>query len=324
MTILFSAMEYIETRRDNPALQVAREISMFDAVNASVLQQSSLMIRTRYPRIPDEEFKRFVAIVRRLRRDCPWDREQTHQSIRHSLIEETYEVVEALDANNLDELKTELGDLLLHIVMHATMAEQEGSFSLREIIRAITEKLIRRHPHVFGNAAAGSSSEVKANWERLKMQEGRTSVLDGVPKGMPALQRAQRVQERAAKVGFDWKRPSDVWDKVREEGEEVRRALRSRNMKRREEEFGDYLFALVNYARFTGINPENALRSTVDRFTRRFQYIEQQLAARGRDIHDATLDEMDALWNEAKRQRLRMPGRKGARRRPGGSGRTRR
>ena len=261
-------------------------------------------MRTRYPRIPTQEIEELVAIVRRLRHDCPWDREQTHQSIRHSLIEETYEVVEALDENNMDDLRKELGDLLLHVVMHATIAEQEREFTLREVIKEISAKLIRRHPHVFGEKAIKTVSEVKHNWERLKMAEGRTSILEGVPKGMPALQRAHRMQERAAKVGFDWKNAEDVLAKVEEELAELKRSLRKKKGKKREEEFGDLLFALVNYARFLDINPENALRSTNEKFRRRFEYIEEGLKNAGKNIHHSTLEEMDSLWNRAKRNGL--------------------
>ncbi|MBI5474470.1 MAG: nucleoside triphosphate pyrophosphohydrolase, partial [Ignavibacteriae bacterium] len=184
--------------------------------------------KKKYPPVPTQQFSKFVHIVRRLRAECPWDREQTHQSIRHSLIEETYEAIEALDDNNLDELRKELGDLLLHVAMHATMAEQEQSFTLNDVIRGITDKLIRRHPHVFGAKQVANAHEVKQNWERIKMSEGRSSLLDGVPRQLPALQRALRVQERAAKVGFDWKKEKDVWAKVREEGEELKHALKKR------------------------------------------------------------------------------------------------
>ena len=259
-------------------------------------------MQKRYPPIPTRSVEEFVKIVRRLRHDCPWDREQTHQSIRHSLIEETYEVVEALDENNLDELKKELGDLLLHVVMHATIAEQAGEFTFKQVVEEISAKLIRRHPHVFGTTKVNNVEEVRHNWEKLKMSEGRTSVLDGVPKGMPALQRALRVQERAAKVGFEWETKDDAREKVMEEQGELRRALKKRNRKQREEEFGDYLFALVNYARFNGINPENALRSTNEKFVRRFQFIETGLKKKGKDIHTATLMEMEKLWTKAKRK----------------------
>jgi MazG family protein len=257
------------------------------------------------PPIPRKEFEAFVRIVRRLRRECPWDREQTHQSLRPSLIEETYEVIEALDERNLDELKKELGDILLHIGMQATIAEEGGEFTLRDVLQEINEKLIRRHPHVFGAKKVKGASEVKRNWEKIKMDEGRVSVLQGVPSGMPALQRALRIQERASQVGFDWKRREDVWKKVQEELEELKETLHARRAKRREEEFGDFLFALVNYARFIGVNPEQALRGTTERFTRRFQYIEAAMKARGEDIHNATLERMDEFWNEAKRLKLR-------------------
>jgi MazG family protein len=259
-------------------------------------------MRSRYPSVPSEEFKAFVQIVRRLRHDCPWDREQTHLSIRHSLIEETYEVIEALEENNIDELKKELGDLLLHVVMHATIAEQANEFTLKDLVEEVSDKLIRRHPHVFGNQRVTDATEVKHNWEKLKMKEGRSSVLDGVPKRMPALQRALRVQERAAKVGFDWKKEKDVWKKVGEEGEELRRAAKRNDTKRIEEEFGDYLFSLVNYARYIDVNPENALRSTIDKFTKRFQYIEKELKKKGHDIYSTSLEEMDGLWNKAKKR----------------------
>ena len=258
-------------------------------------------MQRRYPQIPKKEFSDFVRIVRRLRHECPWDKEQTHQSIRHSLIEEAYEVVETLDENNLEELRKELGDLLLHVVMHATMAEQEKEFTLKGVVEGISEKLIRRHPHIFGTRKVMNVQEVKHNWERLKMAEGRESVLEGVPRHLPALQRASRIQERAARVGFDWKKRKDVWKKVEEEAGELKRVLRTRDKKRREEEFGDFLFALVNYARFVDVNPENALRSTIEKFERRFRYIETELKKAGKDIHDSTLEEMDEHWNKAKR-----------------------
>jgi MazG family protein len=257
----------------------------------------------RYPPVPGRELATFITIVRRLRRECPWDREQTHQSIRHSLIEEAYEVVEALDENNIDELKNELGDLLLHVVMHATMAEQAHEFTLKQVVKEIIDKLIRRHPHVFGSKKVDNASEVKHNWEKLKMDEGRHSLLEGIPKGMPALQRALKVQERASKVGFDWETEGDVWNKVREEGEELVKVLKLKQKKRQEEEFGDYLFALVNYARFININPENALRGTIEKFTRRFTYIERELRKRGKNPHNSTLEEMDRLWNKAKKKK---------------------
>jgi XTP/dITP diphosphohydrolase len=259
----------------------------------------------RHSPIPKEEFEEFVRIVRRLRRDCPWDRKQTHRSLRPSLIEETYEVVESLDEEDYSELKKELGDILLHIGMHATIAEESGEFTLGDVLHEINAKLIRRHPHVFGKKKVRGATEVVRNWEKIKMDEGRVSLLQGVPRGMPALQRAQRIQERAAKVGFDWKHRDDVWKKVREEMEELRETLHARSAKGREEEFGDLLFALVNYARFLGVQPEQALRGTTEKFIRRFQYIERAMKARGEDIQNSTLERMDEFWNEAKRQKRR-------------------
>jgi MazG family protein len=255
--------------------------------------------RRRHP-VPTGEFHRFLSIVRKLRKECPWDRKQTHRSLRESLLEETYEVLDAVDRRDTADLSQELGDLMLHIAMHATIAEESREFTFARILTGISDKLVRRHPHVFGDVRAKGARDVLKNWEQLKMNEGRRSVLQGIPRGLPALQQAMQVQRRAAAVGFDWKRTGDVLEKVREEAEEVRAA---RGRRRREEEFGDLLFALVNYARFTGVNPERALRGTVQRFTGRFQYIERGLAARGIRTGDASLRAMDALWEEAKKKR---------------------
>jgi tetrapyrrole methylase family protein/MazG family protein len=253
--------------------------------------------------IPAEAFRRFVMIVRRLRRDCPWDRRQTHRSLRHSLIEEAYEVVHAIEDDDPEELKSELGDLLLHVVMHATIAEQKGEFTLGDILEGISQKLVRRHPHVFGTARAGTADEVKQSWERLKMQEGRASRLQGIPSTLPALQRAIRMQQRAAKVGFDWSETPAVWAKVREELKELEETFEHGSPREREEEFGDFLFALVNLARFLKIHPEDALRQTNRKFERRFRFIERALQARGSSPEEATLEEMDALWEMAKKER---------------------
>ena len=247
------------------------------------------------------EFTAFVEITKRLRKECPWDKEQTHASIRHSLIEEAYEVVEAIDNNNLEELKKELGDLLLHVVFHANIAEEQNEFTLKEVIETNTQKLIYRHPHIFGDAKAGSAHEVKQNWEKLKMKEGRESVMDGVPKELPALLRAHRLQDKASKVGFDWEKKEDAWKKVDEEMRELNHAIEREQEDEVEAEFGDLLFALVNYSRFINVNPENALRRTVEKFITRFQYIEKRLKESGKDIHSSSLEEMDGLWNEAKK-----------------------
>lgn len=250
--------------------------------------------------VPVREFRRFVVIVRRLRKECPWDRKQTHRSLRESLLEETYEVLDALGRRDASDLSQELGDLLLHVAMHSVIAEGSREFTFADVLTGISDKLVRRHPHVFGAARAARARDVLKNWEQIKMSEGRRSVLEGIPRHLPALQHAMRVQRRASAVGFDWKRTGDVLKKVAEEAREVRSA---RGKRRREEEFGDLLFALVNYARFTGVNPEHALRGTVARFTRRFQYVERRLAARGIRPGDASLGTMDRFWEEAKRKR---------------------
>lgn len=248
----------------------------------------------------NKEFLEFVEIVHKLRKECPWDREQTHSSIRHSLIEETYEVVEAIDQCNLGELKKELGDLLLHVVFHASIAEQENEFTLEDVIKTITEKLIRRHPHVFGELSVSGSKQVISNWEKIKMTEGRNSVMEGVPKELPALLRAHRLQDKASKVGFDWDKKEDAWKKVDEEMHELHKAIESGNQMEVEAEFGDLLFAMVNYSRFINVNPEIALRRTVEKFITRFQFIEKRLKEMGKDIHSSSLEEMDKLWEEAK------------------------
>lgn len=251
-------------------------------------------------------FGDYVAVVRKLRKECPWDREQTHQSIRHSLIEEAYEVVEAIDHKNLDELKMELGDLLLHVVLHSIIAEEESAFTIEKVVSESSAKLIRRHPHVFGDTKVRSSDDVKNNWEKIKLSEGRTSLMDGVPNKMPSLLRAHRLQEKASKVGFDWKRKKDVWKKVVEEIDELHEAEKKRSQDHLEEEFGDLLFALVNYARFLKVNPESALSKSTRKFTKRFQGIEAEIRRRGKKLEHSTLEEMDAIWNEGKKQEKKL------------------
>jgi len=252
--------------------------------------------------MPHPEFERFVEITKRLRRECPWDSEQTHKSIRHSLIEEAYEVVEAIDDDNLQELRKELGDLLLHVVFHANIAEERKEFTLQEVIDGISDKLVYRHPHIFGETRVKNSADVKENWEKLKMTEGRISLMDGVPKELPALLRAHRLQDKASQVGFDWKKKEDAWEKVEEEIRELHHALKTEESDGIEGEFGDLLFALVNYSRFINVNPENALRQTIDKFISRFQFIERKLKEMGKDIHSSSLEEMEKLWEEAKKK----------------------
>jgi len=251
-----------------------------------------------------EAYADFAAIVKQLRRDCPWDREQTHESVKHLLIEEAYEVVEAIDTQDWDELAEELGDVFLHVLFHSVIAEEEGRFDLGDVIAAETDKLVRRHPHVFGDEAADDPDEVAASWEEIKQQEkdedDTSSVLDGVPAQLPALLRAYRTQEKAAGVGFKFPDRDRAWAKVEEELEEFRAAVEGADADDREEEFGDLLFALTNYARQAGINPENALRETTDKFTRRFQHVEERLDENGSSIEEADLSTADRFWDEAK------------------------
>lgn len=249
----------------------------------------------------EKDFKEFVDIVRKLRVECPWDREQTNDSIKAATIEEAYEAVEAIDGKNYEELKKELGDLLLHVIFHSVIAEGNNKFTLAEVVNSIKEKLIRRHPHVFGNSKISDANEVKRNWEVIKLAEGRKSLLDGVPKSLPGLQRASRLQEKASKVGFDWENKDDVWKKVIEEIEEMKKEEDNENGEL-ENEVGDVFFALVNYSRYIGINPENALRKTNEKFIKRFKYIEKKISDSGRKITESNLEEMDKYWNESKKK----------------------
>lgn len=249
-------------------------------------------------------FADFLAIVKQLRRDCPWDRSQTHESVKHLLIEEAYEVVEAIDDEEWEELAEELGDVFLHVLFHSVIAEQDGRFSLVDVIESQTDKLVRRHPHVFGDEAADDPEAVSASWEEIKQQERdkeeASSVLDGVPVHLPALLRAYRSQQKAAGVGFDFPDRAATWAKVEEELAEFREVVEDGTSDRQEEEFGDLLFALTNYARQAGINPENALQEANAKFTRRFQHVETRLEETGSSIDEASLSEADRMWEEAK------------------------
>lgn len=248
-----------------------------------------------------EKFIEFVNIVRRLRVECPWDKEQSHKSLRRCLLEESYEVLEAIDNNDMTELRKELGDLMLQVVFHGIMGEETSAFDLCEVLDSETEKLIRRHPHVFGDTVVSGSEEVKTNWEKLKQEEGRISVLDGVPKELPALFRAYRVQEKAAKVGFDWKDVKPVYDKILEEISELKENIeQSTSHDKIEDEFGDVLFSIVNYARFIKVNPEDALRRTIEKFIFRFQKIEDYARENKIILDSMTLEEMDEVWVRVK------------------------
>lgn len=248
----------------------------------------------------DAAFQEYVKIVERLRKECPWDREQTPASLRPSLLEEAYETVEAINHEDWNELKKELGDLLLHVVLQSVIAEESSRFSLQQVIADSSEKLIRRHPHVFGDAKVDNAAHVKANWEKLKMKEGRRSVLDGVPKELPSLLRAYRLQEKASKVGFDWKDRADVWKKVDEEIRELNEAVRNGDEGKVEEELGDLLFAITNYGRFLPSNPELALQRANEKFIKRFQFIERELQKEEKLPEHVSMEELDALWNKSK------------------------
>ena len=247
-----------------------------------------------------QKFDELMEVMRTLRKECPWDKEQTHDSIKAATLEETHEVIEAIDEKNYNELKGELGDLLLHIVFHSVIAEDNKTFNINEVIDSIKEKLVRRHPHVFGDTKVENNNDIMRNWETIKLSEGRDSVLEGVPKNLPGLHRAFRLQEKASKVGFDWEKKEDVWKKVIEEIEEMHEQENAGNKEELEKEIGDVFFSLVNYARFIGINPENALRNTNEKFIKRFQYVEKKIKESGRQITDSNLKEMDKFWEESK------------------------
>jgi tetrapyrrole methylase family protein/MazG family protein len=253
-----------------------------------------------------DPFIRLMELMARLRGPggCPWDHKQTHESLKPFLIEECYEVVDALDEGDPEKVKEELGDLLFQIVFHARIAEENGEFTMQDVIEANIEKMTRRHPHVFGNARLSTDREVLANWEEIKKKEkgreGRKSVLEGVPRNLPSLLRAHRLQERAARVGFDWTRLEEVLPKLDEEIAEFKGSLRTKDATGVEEELGDLFFVLVNISRFLGVNPDEALRKTISKFVSRFRYIEERAEAAGRTLNDMTIEEMEALWQESK------------------------
>lgn len=251
-----------------------------------------------------EKFREFVNVVYKLRKECPWDREQTHFSLRRCLLEESYEVLEAIDNNDKNELKKELGDLILQVIFHSILGEETGDFTLKDVLEGETKKLIYRHPHVFGEMEITDSASVKMNWEKLKMKEGRESVIDGIPSELPALFKAYRVQEKASKIGFDWKEKEPVYNKILEEVNELKQNIENgKPHDDIEDEFGDVLFSIVNYARFINVNPEDALRRTIEKFSKRFRQMEKSFVDEGRDVHSLTLDEMDDRWNKIKKNK---------------------
>lgn len=248
-----------------------------------------------------EKFDNLVQIMRRLRKECSWDSVQTFDSIKAATLEETHEVIEAIDEKNYDDLKNELGDLLLHIVFHSVIAEDQNLFTINEVIDSISDKLVRRHPHIFSDVEVENNKDIERNWETIKMNEGRDSILDGIPKTLPELQKAARMQEKVSKIGFDWEKKEDVWAKVIEEIEEMHDSEKKGDKELLEREMGDVFFALINYSRFLGINPENALRRTNTKFKNRFHYIEQKLKENKKSITESNLEEMDKYWEESKK-----------------------
>ncbi|MCR9182407.1 MAG: nucleoside triphosphate pyrophosphohydrolase [Flavobacteriaceae bacterium] len=248
-------------------------------------------------------FDRLLTIMNELREQCPWDRKQTIQTLRHLTIEETYELGDAILENDLNEVKKELGDLLLHIVFYAKIGSEEKAFDIADVANSICDKLIERHPHIYGDVKVADEEEVKKNWENLKLKEGKTSVLEGVPKSLPAMVKANRIQDKVAGVGFDWEHPEQVFEKLKEELDELQHEINENNKEKIEAEFGDVLFSMINYARFLKVDPESALERTNKKFIKRFQFLEEKAKAINKPLKDMSLAEMDVFWDEAKRLR---------------------
>ncbi|MDR0970141.1 MAG: nucleoside triphosphate pyrophosphohydrolase [Lentimicrobiaceae bacterium] len=249
-----------------------------------------------------EAFGKLLDIMQTLRKECPWDKKQTIESLRYLTIEETYELSEAILDKNMSEIKKELGDLMLHLVFYAQIASEQQAFNIKDVLDSISEKLITRHPHIFSDVKAATAKDVAKNWEKIKLKEGKKSVLEGVPNGLPALVKSYRMQEKAAGVGFEWDNRTDVLKKIIEECDELNVEIENNTSHDKiEDEFGDLMFALVNYSRYLGINPEDALERSNKKFKRRFTYIEEKAAETNRRLHDMTLSEMDHYWNEAKK-----------------------
>ena len=246
-------------------------------------------------------FDRLINIMDELREKCPWDKKQTMESLRYLTIEELYELSDAILDGKMDEIKKELGDILLHIVFYAKIASEKNKFNITDVINGICEKLIYRHPHIYGDKKVNDEFEVKRNWEKLKMKEGKNSVLEGVPKSLPAIVKSYRIQEKVRGIGFDWDNTDQVWDKVKEEIIELKEEVKNGDLDKIESEFGDVLFALINYSRFIGINPENALEKTNKRFINRFQIMERLIKSKNLDLSEMKLKEMDDFWEKAKK-----------------------
>ena len=248
-----------------------------------------------------EAFNRLLDIMDELREKCPWDKKQTLESLRHLTIEETYELADAILENDLHEVKNELGDVLLHLVFYAKIGSEKKAFDIGDVANAISEKLIARHPHIYGDVEVNNEEEVKQNWEKLKLKEGKNSVLEGVPKSLPALVKANRIQDKVSGVGFDWEEPHQVWDKVQEELSELNEEIKKGKKETIESEFGDVLFSMINYARFINVNPENALEKTNKKFINRFQYLEKAAKKEGKELTEMSLPEMDVYWELSKK-----------------------
>ena len=247
-------------------------------------------------------FDRLLTIMDELREQCPWDRKQTMESLRHLTIEETYELGDAILDKDMEEIKKELGDVLLHLVFYAKIGSETKDFDIADVANSICDKLIDRHPHIYGDVKVEDEEEVKRNWENLKLKEGKKSVLEGVPRSLPSIVKANRIQDKVAGVGFDWEEPQQVFEKLKEELEELQHEISMDNKDEIEAEFGDVLFSMVNYARFLNVNPENALERTNKKFIKRFQYLEGKAKENNKALKDMTLAEMDVFWNEAKKQ----------------------
>ena len=248
-----------------------------------------------------EAFGRLLDIMDTLRAECPWDKKQTLESLRHLTIEETYELADAIEENDLQEIKKELGDLMLHMVFYSKIGSEKGAFDVADVLNSVCDKLIHRHPHIYGDVEAATEEEVKANWEAIKLKEkGTQSVLQGVPRGLPALVKAIRIGDKARGAGFDWDQPQDVWGKIKEELGEFERAQKSGNQEEIESELGDVLFSIVNFARLSNLDPELALERTNKKFIYRFTYMEKKAREQGKSLNEMTLPEMELLWNEAK------------------------
>ncbi len=249
---------------------------------------------------PGEAFLRLVKIMDDLREKCPWDKKQTIATLRQLTIEETYELADAISENDFKSIKEELGDLLLHIVFYAKIGTEQNEFTLDQVINGICEKLIHRHPHIYGDVKVNDEEDVKRNWEKLKLKEGKTSVLSGVPKALPSMVKAMRLQEKAKQVGFEWDTKEQVWEKVEEENKELLEAVQSGDVNKMEDELGDVFFSLVNFARFLQVDAENALERTNKKFISRFTKMETEALKEGKQLHDMSLEEMDAIWNRIK------------------------